>query len=82
MDPKLPTPPAPYQSNPVQPAIRPVPEGSGPRSGSVPSAPSGSGKVQNHPAPFDASPSGNSLGAFPKTAQARADQCRNRGPNC
>lgn len=77
MDPKLPTPPAPYQSNPVQPAIRGVPEGSGPSRGSIPSAPAGSGKVQNHPSPADFSPQGNALGSFPKTAAARQDQCRN-----
>ncbi len=78
MDPSLPPP----KTGPTQPSIRQVPEGPGPRSASMPAPPSGSGKVQNHPSPYDASPGGNSLGSFPKTAAAKAAQaadCRKAG---
>lgn len=78
IDAKTPTPPAPYSSTPTQPAIKPIPEGSGPSPASMPSPPSGSGRVQNIPTPADFAPQGNALGSFPKAAAARAAQAGNR----
>lgn len=67
IDPKPPTPPAPYNSTPTEPALKSVGDGSGPKTMSLPSGQK-TGRVNNMPPPCDFSPKGNAIGAFPKTA--------------
>lgn len=70
IEPSLPTPPAPYSSTPTEPALKPIPEGSGPKPAAMPSPATKTGHAGNFPKPCDYSPQGNALGAFPKTARS------------